>query len=382
MYRTKSQLIGNVSTGASFAGIITASGLSVDTVNISGVSTVANVTFSSGIITATSGVVTYYGDGSGLTGISAGSTVFDDTTTNATFYPVFIGSTSGLISTSRVSTTKLTFNPSTSTLQVGTGITLSGSDGSISISGTVFASSLNIPIQISSFSPANGGTGGVAGNVVITFNQTVGIGTTGFIEVFVGASRSEFIGAGSTRAFMTNGGTKLNIDPTNNFPGLSTVRIVMSSGFITANGTNFTGINTSTAVGVGTTYTFSVTPALGSSYLGGRFICQSGGVNWILAPGSTDVKRSWYCRNDAVTLAQAQAACGDWFVPCHPTVQNPGFACRTYWDVICGIGSKTYVTSHDGGPNTCFVMMTHGQLAIGSKCLAHFNVRAFRCVTY
>jgi len=63
-----------------------------------------------GVITATA----FVGDGSGLTG--AGSTVADDVATDATFYPVFTNITSGTITASKVSTTKLTFNPSTGTL--------------------------------------------------------------------------------------------------------------------------------------------------------------------------------------------------------------------------------------------------------------------------
>jgi hypothetical protein len=65
---------------------------------------------SSGTITAKS----FIGDGSGLTG--TGSTVADDTSTNATFYPVFTQITSGIITASKVSTTKLSFNPSSGTL--------------------------------------------------------------------------------------------------------------------------------------------------------------------------------------------------------------------------------------------------------------------------
>jgi hypothetical protein len=65
-----------------------------------------------GIVTATS----FVGDGSGLTG--AGSTVSDDTTTNETFYPLFTQTTSGTVTASKVSTSKLTFNPSTGTLTV------------------------------------------------------------------------------------------------------------------------------------------------------------------------------------------------------------------------------------------------------------------------
>ena len=70
------------------------------TANASGI----NVT---GVITATS----FVGSGSGLTG--AGSTVFDDTTTNQEFFPLFTATTSGTITASGISTSKLTYNPST-----------------------------------------------------------------------------------------------------------------------------------------------------------------------------------------------------------------------------------------------------------------------------
>jgi hypothetical protein len=56
------------------------------------------------------------GGGGGLSGVSAGSTVADDTSTDETFFPVFTQQTSGTITDSKVSTTKLTFNPSTGTL--------------------------------------------------------------------------------------------------------------------------------------------------------------------------------------------------------------------------------------------------------------------------
>jgi len=77
----------------------------------SGIVGVTSVT-ASGIITASA----FYGDGSNLTGVSAGSTVADDTSTDATYYPVFTQTTSGTITASNVSTTKLTFNPSSGTL--------------------------------------------------------------------------------------------------------------------------------------------------------------------------------------------------------------------------------------------------------------------------
>lgn len=66
----------------------------------------------SGNITASA----FYGDGSNLSGVSAGSTVADDTSTDATYYPLFTQQTTGTITASNVSTTKLTFNPSSGTL--------------------------------------------------------------------------------------------------------------------------------------------------------------------------------------------------------------------------------------------------------------------------
>jgi hypothetical protein len=96
-------------------------GLSVNSVNTTGIITASTfrvgtaVTINSsgitvGVITATS----FVGDGSGLTG--AGATVANDTATNSTFYPLFSSITSGTVTGTKVSTTKLTFNPSTGTL--------------------------------------------------------------------------------------------------------------------------------------------------------------------------------------------------------------------------------------------------------------------------
>lgn len=56
-----------------------------------------------------------YGDGAGLTGISFGTTYSDDVATNATFYPSFTDGV-GTTGNASISTTKLTFNPSTGTL--------------------------------------------------------------------------------------------------------------------------------------------------------------------------------------------------------------------------------------------------------------------------
>jgi hypothetical protein len=59
----------NVS-GISTLGITSATNLTSQQLNVSGISTLGTVKISSGIITAASGVVTYFGDGSQLTGVS------------------------------------------------------------------------------------------------------------------------------------------------------------------------------------------------------------------------------------------------------------------------------------------------------------------------
>lgn len=57
-------------------------------------------------------------DGSALTWAVAGANISDDTSTNATYYPVFATANSGNLSTAGVSSTKFSFNPSTGLLTV------------------------------------------------------------------------------------------------------------------------------------------------------------------------------------------------------------------------------------------------------------------------
>ena len=120
-------------------------------------------------------------------------------------------------------------------------------------------------------------------------------------------------------------------------------------------------------------------PPLGCAGEGGYFICCSGGTKWIVAPASTEVSRTWYCRNDAVTTAEANAACGDWFVPTCGQLKNPGYSCRTYWDSYCSTiywSSTESLSSHAW--RVCFF---NGSTGINNKT-STLCVRAFRCVTY
>jgi hypothetical protein len=56
-------------SGISTLGITTATNLTSQTLVVSGVSTLGTLQISSGIVTATTGIVTYYGDGGSLINI-------------------------------------------------------------------------------------------------------------------------------------------------------------------------------------------------------------------------------------------------------------------------------------------------------------------------
>jgi hypothetical protein len=87
---------------------------------------------------------------------TAYATVTDDTTTNATRYPLFASVTAGNLTTEYVSSTKLQFNPSTGILTAtsftGAGTGLTGTASGLSIGGTA----LNVTGTVA---VANGGTG-------------------------------------------------------------------------------------------------------------------------------------------------------------------------------------------------------------------------------
>jgi hypothetical protein len=87
-------------------------------VNVSSLSspTISSPTIT-GTITLSNGVGTngqaLVSTGSGVQWGSAGATLSDNTSTNATYYPTLSSATSGSYTTAIVSSTKLTFNPST-----------------------------------------------------------------------------------------------------------------------------------------------------------------------------------------------------------------------------------------------------------------------------
>ena len=75
-------------------------------------------TLTKATLTAGSGISITNGSGSIsiASTVTSGLTISDDTSTNATRYPTFTSATSGSVSTENVSSTKLTYNPSTGAL--------------------------------------------------------------------------------------------------------------------------------------------------------------------------------------------------------------------------------------------------------------------------
>jgi len=279
-----------------------------------------------GIITATS----FSGDGSNLTGVGIGT---DDSI-----------NTSGIITASAVYAEQF----------VGTG------------------DKLILSPTVTSFSPTDGATDvAVDTNIVLTFNQPIyaGVGS-----VFLRNSSStgtviEEIGISSS---MINNQT-LTINPSSDLSLETDVYVVLPQGVIT----NSVGGNNALL----DTYNFTTLapPGLGDPAEGGYIICQESSVQWIVAPASTQVSRNWYDRNDAVTTAQANAACGDWFVPTCGQLQNPGYTCRTHWDSY----SATYYWSDTESSSSSgqSVSLTDGSIS-GFNKVSSFPVRAFRCVSY
>jgi len=282
----------------------------------------------------------------------------------------------------------------TGTLQVGTGATIFGS-GNVSIAGTLYALDISVPLKIDAFDPAHLATNiSVSSDIKVYFNKAVGVGTTGFVELKTnsGVFIERFnVGAPSTQISFIDGSRTLVINPTGIFakssPGVAnTIFTVITKQFI--NDASFTGVNTSTAVGAGSSYKFSTEAiGLGQTYEGGFLMCTAGGVQWIVSPYSAEVSRNGSSVDDANTRAQSVSGCTGWFVPTSAQLQNPGYICRSFWGPSPCYSSATYYSSNEFQPGyrRAGVHFLDGNVmasGISPQLPSVFCVRAFRCVTY
>jgi hypothetical protein len=225
---------------------------------------------------------------------------------------------------------------------------------------------------LSSVSPGIGSTDiNLDSNIVFTFDKNIraGVGTI-TLEVGTGGTsivESYDVSSSNRLTFSTN---TLTIDPTSNLNLNTNYYVIVPNGAVAG----YAGISTYNFT------TLNQPTTLGASFGGGYAICISGGTVWVVAPNTTEVSRTWYCRDDAVTTAQASAACGDWFVPSFGQLQNPGSTCRTYWNSYSS--PRYWSSSETGQPGRAWsVCLPTNNNAYNYKSDT-FCVRAFRCVTY
>jgi hypothetical protein len=179
------------SSGAGIASIRVSDTLVGTSLSISGISTLGTVSISSGIISSTTGTaVTYYGDGSNLTGISGGVAISTNTTNQVQYltYVTGTGTTTGF----GITTTGLVFNPFTGNFGIGTSLLTTR----ISIAGTTGISFADNNIRI----------GDVSTGSSITTGSYNFFGGSGAGKFTTGGSCNNFLGrcAGHCNTFGSN----------------------------------------------------------------------------------------------------------------------------------------------------------------------------------
>jgi hypothetical protein len=398
MSQTKAQLVGGV-------GVSTVGDLSV----YGGV----NVT---GVLTATS----FSGDGSQLTGIDStalkdsggnvkvqantsgivvtGVTTITNGIGNVT---IGIGTTALLVQGNAritgiltVGTGSITFDGTNNTINVGSGVTISASTG-LTGSGanltSLNASNLSsgtvpderFPATLPSASGAN-----------LTSLNASNLGSGTIPNARFPATLPSASGANLTSLNASNLGSGTIPDARfpATLPSASGANLTSLNASNLASGTIPTArlasgtANSSTYLrGDGSWASISFPTVMGGSLEGGILICRTGsGTAWVVSPKNSEVSRTWYCRNDASTLAQQVSGCTGWFVPNRTQLSNPGYSCRTFWDFYSNAlyWSITEDTrSLPPHPDSYAINFTNGN-AINQNKTNTLCTRSFRCVTY
>jgi hypothetical protein len=229
-----------------------------------------------------------------------------------------------------------------------------GTDGSVNTTGNISAgiatfTRLDVPPILITFSPAIGATSvAVASNIVITFSQPMQKGTGNITLRENSAGGTAFSTIGVSSSSVTFSGGAVTIDPPSNIGFAVTTFVVVDAGA-------FAGITTTSTSALINTYSFTTADvAVGDSYEGGFLICKASPLRWVVSPRSAEVSRTWHDRNDANITAQSVSGCTGWFVPTSAQLQNPGYCCRSFWGPSPCYSSATYWSStENGAPDAC-----------------------------
>jgi hypothetical protein len=275
---TRVQLVGNVSTGASFVGVVTATSFSGSGANLTGIAATDNVRTNSLVV---SGISTL------------GTVVVGGATTQ-----LIVTGDARVTGILTIGTGSITLNGSTNIINVGTGLTLSSSgivagvvtatsfsgsganltgiantanivSDTITV-GVLTATSINVPPVPITFSPSIGSTNvALASNIIITFNGAVAIGTGNITLRSNSAGGTAFSTIGVSSSSVTISGGAVTIDPPANIGTATTTFVVVDAGA-------FSGITTTSVNALINTYSFrtttfalsSINPANGATAVG------------------------------------------------------------------------------------------------------------------
>jgi hypothetical protein len=432
---TRVQLVGNVSTGASFVGVVTATSFIGNVTGTASTASFATTSFglsgtpnitvgtigatslnASGVVTATS----FSGSGANLTGIattenvrtnslvvSGISTLGTVVVGGATTQLIVVGNArvTGILT---IGTGSITLNGSTNIINVGTGLTLSSSGivaGVITATsfsgsganltgiantanivsdtitvGVLTATSINVPPIPIIFSPAIGATSvNTTSNIIITFSQLMQKGTGNITLRENSAGGTAFSTIGVSSSSVTISGGAVTIDPPSNIGFALTTFVVVDAGA-------FAGITTTSTSALINTYSFTTKDLeTGDPYEGGFLICKASPLRWVVSPYSAEVSRTWHLRDDANTTAQSVSGCTGWFVPTISQLQNPGYCCRSFWGPSpCYSLTPNYWSSTENTPDALFACRVNFNVGTANYTGKQSQncVRAFRCVTY
>jgi hypothetical protein len=416
-------------TAASFYG---GSAVITGNVSIAGTLTYEDVTNvdSVGVITARNGVQVTGGTvdvGSGVTISSSGIDVTGVTTISNSSgrVTIGIGTTALLVEGNAritgiltVGSSSITFDGVNNTITVGTGVTISASTGltgsganltslnaSNLASGTVpdarFPATLpsSSGANLTSLNASNLGSGTVpdarfpatlpsasGANLTSLNASNLGSGTVPTARLATGtANNTTYLRGDQTWASISSGIT-ISDDTSTNATRYLTFTSA-TSGTISAENVSSSKLTYNPSTGAVKASSFesfvNANSILGQYAEGGYLICKSGGVGWIVSPYGAEVRRTWYCRNDAVTRAQQVSGCTGWFVPTQSQMANPGSECRNFWDNVSYYSQRYWTSTESTSINGVFVYIYAYTYSAGGRSKGSYsNVRAFRCVTY